>query len=57
MSDQVSPTSEPLESERGATMLEYGFLITLVGLAVAVALGPLGAATAAMFDDVRTFLP
>ena len=36
-----------LASERGATMVEYGLMVALIAVIVALAVGPLGTAIAA----------
>ena len=42
-----------VESEdKGATMVEYGLMVALIAVIVAVAVGPLGIAIAAMFAGV-----
>jgi pilus assembly protein Flp/PilA len=38
--------------DEGATMVEYGLMVALIAVIVAVAVGPLGTAIAAMFDGV-----
>jgi pilus assembly protein Flp/PilA len=42
--------------EKGATMVEYGIMVALIAVIVLVAVGPLGVAIAAMFDDVTAAL-
>lgn len=37
--------------ERGATALEYGFMISLIAAVVAVAAGPFGTAIAGLLSD------
>ena len=38
--------------DRGATMVEYGLMVALIAVIVAVAVGPLGAAIAQLFTNV-----
>jgi len=45
------PTVAALADERGAVFLEYGLMITLVGLVVAGGLLLFGPAVAALFND------
>ena len=44
--------SWPLGEERGATMVEFGLLIALIAVVVAVAATTLGQGLAGTFDDV-----
>ena len=44
------------EGERGATMVEYGLLLALIAVVVAVAATLLGTSIATLFDNVRTSL-
>jgi len=39
--------------EKGATMVEYGLMVALIAVIVAVAAGPLGTAIAALFTQVE----
>ena len=48
---QLRATSALPTEELGAIFLEYGLLITLIGVVVAGALVLLGPAVAALFDD------
>ena len=43
-----------LNDEKGATMVEYGLMVALIAVVVAVTVGPLGGAIAKMFTDVKT---
>ena len=43
--------------DRGASMVEYGLLVALIAVVVAVAAGPLGDAIAGLFDDVAAQIP
>ena len=43
-------------SEEGATMVEYGLLLALIAVVVAVAATLLGTSIATLFDNVRTSL-
>jgi pilus assembly protein Flp/PilA len=40
--------------ERGATMVEYGLMVALIALVVAVGAAALGIAIDALFDDAST---
>ena len=42
--------------ERGATMVEYGLMVALIAVVVAVAAGFLGEAIATLFDNVTATL-
>ncbi len=42
------------KDEEGATMVEYGLMVALIAVVVAVAVGPLGTAIATMFNGVQT---
>ena len=44
------------DEDRGATMVEYGLLIALIAVVVAVAAVPLGNGIAALFDEVTAQL-
>ena len=44
------------DSERGASMVEYGLLLALIAVVVAVAATLLGTSIATLFDNVRTSL-
>ena len=44
------------DKERGATMVEYGLLLALIAVVVAVAAKLLGTSIATLFDNVRTSL-
>ena len=44
------------ESEDGATMVEYGLLLALIAVVVAVAATLLGTSIATLFDNVRASL-
>lgn len=45
------------KDEEGATMVEYGLLVALIAVVVAVAAALLGTQIAALFDNVRGRLP
>ncbi len=45
-----------LKQQKGATMVEYAIMVALVAVIVAAAVGPLGAAAAAMFGGVTASL-
>ncbi|MGO4247409.1 Flp family type IVb pilin [Paenarthrobacter sp. RAF54_2] len=40
--------------EKGATMVEYGLMVALIAVVVALAVGPLGTAIATLFNGVTT---
>jgi pilus assembly protein Flp/PilA len=40
--------------DEGATMVEYGLMVALIAVVVALAVGPLGTAIAQLFTDVTT---
>jgi pilus assembly protein Flp/PilA len=40
------------DNERGATMVEYGLMVALIAVVVAVAAGALGTGIAGLFDEV-----
>ena len=42
--------------DRGATMVEYGLMVALIAVIVLVAVGPLGQAISALFDNVTGHL-
>ena len=44
------------ETERGATMVEYGLLLALIAVVVAVAAKLLGTSVAALYDTVTAAL-
>jgi pilus assembly protein Flp/PilA len=48
--------SQRLRSERGATAVEYGLLVALIAVVVAIAAVPMGKAIAAVFGTVTTNL-
>lgn len=41
-------------SERGATAVEYGLMVSLIALAIIVTVTALGTRLDALFEDVRT---
>jgi pilus assembly protein Flp/PilA len=43
-----------IDREKGATMLEYGIMITLIAIVVLLAVGPFGEAVRAFFTDATT---
>ena len=45
-----------IKDERGATMVEYGLMVALIAVVVAVAAGVLGTAIAQLFTDVTASL-
>ncbi|WP_207891508.1 Flp family type IVb pilin [Nocardioides jejuensis] len=44
----------PREEEKGATAVEYGLLVALIGAAIAVTVGLLGGALDTLFSNVKT---
>ena len=48
--------AEKLDREEGATMVEYGLLVALIAVVVAVAAAFLGEGIAALFDEVTAQL-
>jgi pilus assembly protein Flp/PilA len=48
--------AERLDREEGATMVEYGLLVALIAVVVAVAATFLGEGIAALFDNVTAQL-
>ena len=44
------------ESDKGATMVEYGLMVALIAVVVLVAVGPLGTAISTMFVNVQAAL-
>ena len=45
---------QTLRSDKGATMVEYGLMVALIAVIVAVAVGPLGTAISTMFQNITT---
>ncbi|HUP75243.1 MAG TPA: Flp family type IVb pilin [Acidimicrobiales bacterium] len=45
-----------VKDERGAAMVEYGLLVALIAVIVAVGAGLLGAGIDALFDEVTALL-
>jgi len=41
-----------LREEEGATMVEYGFMVSLIAVVVAAAVGPFGTTVADLFSGV-----
>ena len=41
------------DSDKGATMVEYGLMVALIAVVVLVAVGPLGTAISSMFLTVK----
>ena len=56
MTSVLARVRQRLTTERGATMVEYGFMVMLVALVVLVAVGPLGTAVSTMFAGVPASL-
>ncbi|WP_167525105.1 Flp family type IVb pilin [[Micrococcus luteus] ATCC 49442] len=52
----VAGVKDRLSSEKGATMVEYGLMVALIAVVVAVGAGFLGGAVDGLFDDVTTSL-
>ena len=49
-------TAAMARRDHGATMVEYGLMVALIAVIVLVAVGPLGQAISALFDDVTGHL-
>ena len=41
------------DSDKGATMVEYGLMVALIAVVVLVAVGPLGTAISTLFSNVK----
>ncbi|GAA4109729.1 hypothetical protein GCM10022415_03060 [Knoellia locipacati] len=54
MSMRIAQLRRRLASEAGATMVEYGLMVALVAVVVAVAVTTLGGAISSMFTSVAT---
>lgn len=50
-------TKQLRRDDRGATMIEYGLMVALIAVVVAVTVGPLGTAIAGLFADVTALIP
>ncbi|MEW1820189.1 Flp family type IVb pilin [Arthrobacter sp. NPDC080031] len=48
----IAGVKERINSEKGATMVEYGIMVALIAVVVLAAVGPLGTAIAALFTNV-----
>ncbi|MEW1820192.1 Flp family type IVb pilin [Arthrobacter sp. NPDC080031] len=48
----IAGVKERINSEKGATMVEYGIMVALIAVVVLAAVGPLGTAIAAMFNGI-----
>ena len=46
-----------VDDERGATMVEYGLIVALIAIVVAVGAGALGGAVDGLFQDTANDLP
>lgn len=44
------------DEDRGATMVEYGIMVALIAVVVLAAVGPLGEAIAALFEEITDAL-
>ena len=51
----VTMLAHRLRSERGATFVEYAFLLACVAIAVTAAVFAVGGSTFAFYDDAQTF--
>lgn len=49
-------TAAMARRDHGATMVEYGLMVALIAVIVLVAVGPLGQAISALFDNVTGHL-
>ena len=52
----IAGIKERLASEKGATMVEYGLMVALIAVIVAVGAGLLGIGIDQLFDDVTAKL-
>ncbi|RKO25626.1 Flp family type IVb pilin [Pseudarthrobacter phenanthrenivorans] len=52
----IAGVKERFESEKGATMVEYGLMVALIAVIVAVGAGVLGIGIDQLFDDVNAKL-
>lgn len=52
----IAGIKDRMASEKGATMVEYGIMVALIAVVVILAVGPLGLAIQAMFNDVTASL-
>lgn len=52
----IAGIKERFESEKGATMVEYGLMVALIAVIVAVGAGLLGIGIDQLFDDVTAQL-
>ena len=50
----VSGVKNKLESEKGATAVEYGLMVSLIAVAIIVAVGLLGTELNTMFTNIKT---
>jgi pilus assembly protein Flp/PilA len=48
----IAGIKERFESEKGATMVEYGIMVALIAVIVMIAVGPLGLAVQDLFEGV-----
>lgn len=53
----VSGVKDRLSSEKGATMVEYGLMVALIAVVVAVGAGILGVGIDTLFQDVNDSIP
>lgn len=53
----IAGIKERFESEKGATMVEYGLMVALIAVIVAVGAGLLGGGINNLFNDVNNALP
>lgn len=53
----VAGVKDRLSSEKGATMVEYGLMVALIAVIVAVGAGILGLGIDQLFQDVNGQLP
>lgn len=56
MSKSRRGTTEAVEADRGATMIEYALVVGSIALVVVVAAGVFGQGVLALFDDVTRAL-
>lgn len=49
----VSGVKNKLESEKGATAVEYGLMVSLIAVAIIVAVSTLGTELSGLFGDIK----
>lgn len=56
MTAYIAGIKDRLESEKGATMVEYGLMVALIAVVVAVGAGVLGIGINTLFGEVNATL-